>query len=182
MIIIVEGVDRVGKTSLCEQIIEAANKNEGIELKRFRDDTRYYKYTHDDRKLNTEKANTLTNLIENKMVDNIIIDRFHLTEYIYGLADRAYINNAMVDIDDRLSKLDNVLLIYVQPQDIDWSSEQHGSCLRFHDSMMAGFYNYSKIKMKIKCEFNFFSQVTSKVVHLLKEEQIKKEEKENETK
>ena len=56
-IIIVEGVDRVGKTTLCEKL------EDELGYKRFRDDFRYYG-NYKQKSINTEKINTLMNLIE----------------------------------------------------------------------------------------------------------------------
>ena len=61
MIIVVEGIDRVGKTTLCD-MIEERYRNV-LDFMRFRDDTRYA-HSHGDRLVNTEKINTLQNLME----------------------------------------------------------------------------------------------------------------------
>ena len=70
-IIIVEGIDRVGKTTLCEKL------EDELGYKRFRDDFRYYG-NYKQKSINNEKINTLMNLIEGGFIDNIILDRFHL--------------------------------------------------------------------------------------------------------
>ena len=145
-IIIVEGVDRVGKTTLCEKL------EDELGYKRFRDDFRYYG-NYKQKSINTEKINTLMNLIEGGFIDNIILDRFHLTEYVYGDIERGYENKDMLDIDTRLSKLDNVLLVYISPTDVEKSSEQHGKDLRRHERGMQRFLNKSKLQ-KINISYN----------------------------
>lgn len=173
MIIIIEGIDRVGKTTLCEMIEEKYADSEGF--RRFKDDTRY---AHDylNRAVNTEKINTLQNLIEAGFVDNIILDRYHITEFVYGAIERSYKNDDMYDIDRRLAivggsdhvededEIDSammvdglfhteVVLIYVVPVDIKKSSEEHGYNLERHLKWFNGFYENSLIENKIKVDY-----------------------------
>lgn len=157
MVIIIEGIDRVGKTTLCDRIIE---KYKGqYDFKRFRDDTRYV-HSHNFKDVNTEKINTLQNLIEEGFVDNIVLDRYHMTEFVYGGCDRAYKNEYMFDIDRRLAKLPvrdrnpiNVILVYMQPVDIERSSAEHGKNLSRHLRWYEDFYNSSRIKNKVKVDY-----------------------------
>lgn len=174
MIIIVEGIDRVGKTTLCEMIEDKYCEN--INFKRFRDDTRYV-HNHMNKAVNTEKINTLQNLIEAGLVDNIILDRYHITEFVYGGIERTYKNDAMFDIDRRLAEvgtadiknedsdevdagmmtdgklLNDVVLIYVVPVDIKTSSLEHGHNLERHLKWYDDFYLESKIEHKIKVDY-----------------------------
>lgn len=156
MIIIIEGIDRVGKTTLCNKIIE---KYKDYHFRRFRDDNRYT-HTHNFMNVNTEKINTLQNLIEEGFVDNVILDRYHMTEFVYGGCDRAYKNDAMYDIDRRLSRLPirdrypiNVVLIYMVPVDIERSSAEHGKNLSRHLRWFEDFYNTSRIKNKVIVDY-----------------------------
>ena len=145
-IIIVEGVDRVGKTTLCKKLENATG------YKRFRDDFRYCS-NYLDVNVNTEKINTLMNLIENWFVNDIILDRFHITEYVYGVVDRGYANKDMIDIDERLSRLGNVLLVYVKPVDIEKSSKEHGKNLKEHEAMMQSFLRRTSLQ-NIQIDYN----------------------------
>lgn len=177
MIIIIEGIDRVGKTTLCEMIEE--KYVESVGFRRFRDDTRYV-HNHLNREVNTEKINTLQNLLEAGFIHNIILDRYHITEFVYGAIERSYKNIDMYDIDRRLAKLDSkdtseeeedgvdvidpgmsfdghiqndVVLIYVVPVDIKISSEKHGYNLERHLKWYNDFYNNTLIKNKIKVDY-----------------------------
>ena len=96
MVIIIEGIDRVGKTTLSEMIEE--RYRDFMDFIRFRDDTRYV-HNHLNKAVNTEKINTLQNLLEAGLVDNIILDRYHITEFVYGAIERSYKNEDMYDID-----------------------------------------------------------------------------------
>lgn len=179
MIIIVEGIDRVGKTTLCE-IIEERYKDI-LDIRRFKDNTRYA-HGHYNMMVNTEKNNTVVSLIEAGIIKNIILDRFHITEFVYGAIERAYKNVDMYDIDKRLADIDkpdtpideeedgkdvidpgmsfdghiqnDVLLIYVVPVDIKTSSELHGYNLERHLKWYNDFYDNTLIKNKIKVDYN----------------------------
>lgn len=172
MVIIVEGIDRVGKTTLCEMIEE--RYRDSIDFRRFRDDTRYI-HNHLNREVNTEKINTLQNLLEAGLIDNVILDRYHITEFVYGAIERSYKNVDMYDIDKRLAELDkkdtvdedeidpgmsfdghehnDVVLIYVVPVDIKMSSTEHGYNLERHLKWYNDFYDNTLIKNKIKVDY-----------------------------
>lgn len=174
MIIIVEGIDRVGKTTLCEMIEEYYA--DVMSIRRFKDDTRYvHNYLNEE--INTEKNNTIMNMIEQGVIENIILDRFHMTEFVYGLVERAYKNDNMYDIDRRLADIDkpdtsidseddidpgmsydghihnDVVLIYVVPVDIKKSSEENGYNLERHLKWYDIFYDNTLIKNKIKVDY-----------------------------
>lgn len=174
MIIIVEGIDRVGKTTLCEMIEEYYA--DVMNIRRFKDDTRYvHNYLNEE--VNTEKNNTIMNMIEQGVIENIILDRFHMTEFVYGLVERAYKNDNMYDIDRRLADIDkpdtsidseddidpgmsydghihnDVVLIYIVPVDIKKSSAKHGYNLERHLKWYNEFYDNTLIKNKIKVDY-----------------------------
>lgn len=154
MIILVEGIDRVGKTTLCKILSDRF----GFPISK--DDTRYYG-SHNNVDINTEKDNTFVNLIEQGCIDNVIFDRFHLTEYVYSYIERGVKNDAMIDIDNRLSKLD-VLLIFVLPVDIKWSSREHGSDLTKHQKLFEKMYEQSKLN-KYRCTFYSYDMCINEV-------------------
>lgn len=181
MIIIIEGIDRVGKTTLCEMIEE--RYAESVGFRRFRDDTRYA-HNYLKKEVNTEKINTLQNLLDEGFVRDVILDRYHITEFVYGVVERSYKNNCMYDIDRRLYELDkkdtpdegengedvidpgmsydghiqnDVVLIYVVPVDIDKSSEEHGYNLKRHLEWFNDFYDNTMIKNKIKVDYTTFN-------------------------
>lgn len=191
MVIIVEGIDRVGKTTLCEMIEE--KYRESIDFRRFRDDTRYV-HNHLNREVNTEKINTFQNLLEAGFIDNIILDRYHITEFVYGAIERSYKNVDMYDIDKRLSivggpdykvtepdDLDNidsammvdglfhtdVVLIYVVPADIKRSSSEHGYNLERHLKWYNDFYKNTTIKKKIKVDYETLGEALEFIDEIL---------------
>lgn len=177
MIIIIEGIDRVGKTTLCEMIEN--RYRDIVDFRRFRDDTRY-SHNYLNREVNTEKINTLQNLLETGFIENIILDRYHITEFVYGGIERSYKNEDMFDIDRRLAELDkkdtldeeeqevdpgmmftgevhnDVVLIYVVPVDIKTASESHGHNLERHLEWYNDFYRRTLISRKVEVDYNTF--------------------------
>lgn len=163
MVIIIEGIDRVGKTTLCDMIIEAISDYGFV---RFRDDTRYA-HSFKNMDINTEKINTLQNLMEQGLVDNVILDRYHLTEWVYGGVDRQYKNDEMWDIDKRMQENVPCILIYVVPTDINASSQEHGKNLSRHNVWYNDAFDTTAIENKIKVDYNTLGAAVDYVKEVL---------------
>lgn len=146
-IIIVEGIDRVGKTTLVNKIVEEYGykifKAELPELINGYDEI-----------IKMKAILSILKLLEN---DKIIFDRFHFTEYVYGALERDYLNLDVISIDQELAKL-NSLFIYMKPTDINKSSEEHGSDLTKHDVLFDALYLMSDIE-KMKCNYNSMDKI-----------------------
>lgn len=144
-VVIVEGIDRVGKTTLALLLEKEHN------AKIFKDATLSGVL---ERETVNEKIHTTLNMLTLwPKNDIIIIDRFHLSEIVYGVVDRGYLNEYMLEIDERLSKID-AKLILTNPTDVEWSSKQHGSDLSQHDRLFRSCFRSSKIKQKYECDYN----------------------------
>lgn len=163
MVIIIEGIDRVGKTTLCDMIIDALPD---MNFVRFRDDTRYA-HSFQSMDINTEKINTLQNLMEQDLVDNVILDRYHLTEWVYGGVDRQYENDEMWDVDKRIQENVPCILIYVIPTDVRLSSHEHGKNLFRHNAWFNDAYSQTAIKNKIKVDYNTLNDAVEYVKEVL---------------
>ena len=115
MIIIVEGIDRVGKTTLCNKLSQKTN----IPI------YKHKKSNYSEMK-NDIETDVMIQLIDlYKLLNgNIIFDRFHWSDFVYGALERNYsIANAYNNINIIESKLkDNAIIIYVKPTDINKSS------------------------------------------------------------
>ena len=160
MIIIVEGIDRVGKTTLVNRIAERFN------YKIFKD-TPIHDHSYKNSDIMSEKLNQLVLLIEGKFITDAILDRGYWTEYVYGQINRHYINNDILDFDRRLGKLDNVIQIYVQPEDIKWSSEMHGSDLSEHNKLMDKVMFTTNVRT-IKTSFTKFDETMKLLEDIVK--------------
>lgn len=150
MVIIIEGIDRVGKTTLANMISKKYHipifKQERIEkgtLTALGKVGNYYE--------NYIRAKSLVEFWNSdSFTQDIIIDRFHWTEAVYSWVDRDTTTPAhlMLYADDSVQKLmskkrDKYLIIYVKPTDIEWSSQQHGKDLHRHNDMFDTIRNYS---------------------------------------
>ena len=166
MIIIVEGIDRVGKTTLVNLIHDKYNmpvlKQERIGGNIANsNDTMHINYGR------------IIGLIDfwnwQYFTDNIIIDRFHWTDAVYSLIDRhngtSVANNKF--IEEFMNKcIDKYLIIYVKPTDIKWSSEQHGSDLSRHAAMFDYLYEQCVLH-KCCCTHESYDKVLIEVERML---------------
>lgn len=166
MIIIIEGIDRVGKTTLANMLSERFNipiykqeriggNNQQLNIP-FGGRTNGKTLIRNNLLLNYCRAKTLVDFWNwNGYNDNIIMDRFHWTEAVYGLVDRGSVEpmNLMKELEkDMLSEKDKYLIIQVMPTDIKWSSKQHGSDLTEHQKLFDELYSESKLN-KYRCSY-----------------------------
>lgn len=165
MFVIVEGIDRVGKTTLC-------NKLEGLGFITLKDafgkiiagsEREARICVNDDEQFpmySIGKLDTAVQYIKNLHDKgyNIVADRLHLTELVYGSLDRAYVPRW-----EKLNKLDrmieemfgpDVMLVLVCPTDIKEASERAGCNLEAHHVMFVDEFAESKIKRGLTTNFN----------------------------
>lgn len=114
MLLIFEGSNRVGKTSMINKIKErrdSQNKITVIINDRIDNDLigeNYKVVSREIGKLTISLAKTLHKANPDILV---ILDRFHLSEIVYGTICRKYFNSAMIQLDAELSTLPYVKLI-----------------------------------------------------------------------
>ena len=147
MIVIVEGIDRVGKTTLCNMLVD-----EGF--KYFKDV--YFDGVPITRKIASEKLRTTLEFLKLFKDENIVVDRLHITEFAYGALERNYTSSEVEFIDKELALLDAVLILVnpINAEDLDRASRVHGKDLTIHNSIFNTFYKVSSIKRKHICDFN----------------------------
>lgn len=145
MIIIVEGIDRVGKTTLCNALSTELN----IPIfKKDRTECPLSIYSKDDVLVNFGNACGLIDAWRMSN-ENIIVDRFYWTEYVYTKLERypAMPMTLTQFIEDHMfMHNDKFITAYVRPTDIKWSSSQHGSDLSEHLSLFDKVYSCSKLR------------------------------------
>lgn len=155
--IIVEGIDRVGKTTLVNLLKEKT----GLPVL---NDSYLYETSdmRKDKRVNTEKIKTIVNVARD-VSDKFIVDRLHWSEMIYGYFDRGYDNVVSVlELEEELIKL-GAKIILVVPTDIKESSKQHGSDLSQHANMFEAIFDDSKMD-KFKCNYNTLSDAVRWVI------------------
>lgn len=152
MIVIVEGIDRVGKTTFCEKAASLLNAPV------FKQTTFHDDGSHPGPTAMVEQVHALTKLLL-CINSNIVVDRFHLTEAVYGKIDRGYdCLQEMKAIDSMLSRRKDIVLAYVEPTDVEESSRQHGDDLSPHASMFAQMFTDSQIQNKVSCNYKTICQ------------------------
>lgn len=172
--IIIEGIDRVGKTTLANKI------SEELGIKILNDPYMQYSYlsfneeliasekvkeSHNDIEINIERMNAFLNYYEqfgNKQ-QQFIVDRFHVSELVYGWCDRGYLAlEPFEKIDRRLMNLDTIIM-YVEPTNLQWSSKQHGKDLYAHHRMFEVIMETNVKCAVIKCNYNTLNEAVCKV-------------------
>lgn len=140
MVVIVEGIDRVGKTTLCNKLKDTFG---GVIAK----GVCYHTFDSNEE---THKAfgEVLVNVAamlniwpEDKL---LILDRFHLSHFTYGCLERGMVDFSSKLVDDMLAN-SKVLLILVRPTDIAFSSEKHGKDLSNHARLFELLINHTKL-------------------------------------
>ena len=168
MIIIIEGIDRVGKTTLANKLSSKLN------IPVFKKD-RLAGNDADDFDMVIANYGNAAGLVDmwnwNEFTQDIIVDRFHWTESVYGKCERH--NNSpkyMSLIEDRmLLKKEKYLMIFMVPTDIEWSSEQHGKDLSEHNEEFRKLF--VKTKLEVICgNYNTIDDIVAYVQDKLKKE------------
>lgn len=162
MIIIVEGIDRVGKTTLCNKL------SKELRMPIYKHDNKQFDYSRMDNDNETDKMLQLIDLY-GILDGDVIFDRFHMSDLVYGIMLRNYnIQLASKNyklIDDRLSGLwrQEAILILVKSTDIEKSSHEHGADLAEYDRLMQTAFDMSSIEMKYICDYNSIDSVVEKL-------------------
>lgn len=177
MIIVVEGIDRVGKTTLCNKLKDdLSNFNVFIfkdeRMKELEQLKNYQKLEPAMSSMNTI-INMYQQLRDNK-VENVtfILDRFHATEYVYGVLERNYFPGVAKDyfdaIEKKLEQLETLdgeeyLFVLVEPIDLDKSSQEHGKELRMHQTVFDALFNMIPENNKMKTDFNHLDETAKEI-------------------
>lgn len=150
MIVVVEGIDKVGKTTLAKKLEDAGF----IYLKdKFMVHREAVKSFPD---YSLGKCESFLKVAEDlhSKGKNVVIDRLHLTEIVYGAAERGYWDDNKAGcfaIDMLLANL-GAILCYIEPSNIKLSNELHGSPQEKKSELFEHVYRLSSMK-KIKCNY-----------------------------
>ena len=164
LIVVVEGLERTGKTTLCKEFEERG-------FVYFKDFNRINK--HICLGMESRLDTTLTflqNLSENGV--NVVVDRLHLSEYSYGKIFRKGYSANVDYIDNAISKLNSVL-IYCK--DSDFEEYKNRMLLKYTskqvDELSDKFeYYFDKSEIKNKFEYEFSKYDVSKYVNYIFEQ------------
>ncbi len=142
MLLIIEGVDRCGKSSLANFLAEY----QGFSIYKHKEDN--IKYTEMTNKGETHTMLAMLDVLALFPEKDIILDRFHLSDAVYGTMNRNYDEDEVIEnlklLDKRLREL-KAKIIYVEPTDDGWSSEQNdGIDCRPTRRLFESFFQYSR--------------------------------------
>lgn len=150
-IIIVEGIDKVGKSILCQTI------KDKLQCCTFSENRDNIDFSH----LKAGQVTKQQHLLLNKLCfdKTYLFDRFHISEAVYGFLRRNYDKETNLKLFDSIDKrLANMcaLLIYVKPTSLALSEKEHGSPLYKDLTLFDEFVALSRLP-KIICNYNSFS-------------------------
>lgn len=153
MIYIVEGIDRVGKSTLVDRFCKDMN------IKCFRgNDTDFFSLDNLDNINETDKCLKLIKMSGMFNLD-VVFDRLYWSDFVYGCAERHYDFTQACEL---FEKIENELIKYhamivlVKPTNLEWSSRKHGKDLTLHSKLYDLAYSMSKID-KIECDYTSLS-------------------------
>lgn len=149
MIVLVEGIDKVGKTTLANKLVNAGFvylKDEFVIPREMV--TNFPDYSIGKCESFVKVAQDLHN-----QGKNVVIDRLHLTELVYGEVERAGVvnKNGCFAIDMALASL-GAILCYVAPSNIELSNELHGSPQNKKAELFDYAYRLSSMR-KMRCVY-----------------------------
>lgn len=170
MLIIIEGIDRVGKTTLCNKVAKECcipiYRHVGV-----RDFSKIKNSEETDKFKQIVNICTITNA-------NIILDRFHLSDYVYGIIERGYDKKeALHNKQEVESYMHNikakVILVLVSPNNLKRSSQEHGKSLVEHNKLFVKAFEESKIIKKINCTYDSLDLAANAIKEELEKENDK---------
>lgn len=165
MIILIEGIDRVGKTTLANKLSQSIGYPI-LKLNR----TILGNKTKIDNEIETYGEILGEIKVMNFLKPNLIIDRFHWTEAVYSYVNRkSSFSLCMCDsIEAEMAKGD-FFIVYVRPTNIEWSSNQHGAKLVEHNAIFDKLFLESKIR-KIECCFDTIDEAIKLIKEAIRNE------------
>ncbi|WP_291632232.1 hypothetical protein [Clostridium sp.] len=159
MIIIVEGIDRVGKTTLCNKL------QKELQLQIFKHKNKDFDYKKMDNENETDKMLQLLQLNSYCKETAIIFDRFCWSDIVYGTLERNYdMAEAMRNLDKIEIELvkQNALIILMESEDLIRSSLEHGANLKQYDILFEKIYKISRVK-RVKCSYTKINEIANAI-------------------
>lgn len=164
LIVVVEGLERTGKTTLCKEF----EKRGFVYFKDF-NRINYHDITSLEGRLDTTLT-FLQNLSENGV--NVVVDRLHISEYSYGNILRKLGAKNIDYIDNAISKLNSALILCKTDNDEEYKNRM---LLKYTDKQIWELsnrfeYYFNKSEIKNKFEYNFVQYDVSKYVNYIFEQ------------
>lgn len=162
MIVVVEGIDRVGKTTLVNKLVKAGFIN-------LKDEFIISEFVEKFDDYSIGKCESFVQAAKNleEQGYNVVIDRLHLTEYVYGtIRNRGVNEQAVWAMDMILTNLD-AILCYVRPSNIEISNNEAGLNQEKYDEMFEFATKLSSIR-RVVTDYNNLYEAFDKIMFFTK--------------
>lgn len=162
MIVVVEGIDRVGKTTLVNKLVKAGFIN-------LKDEFIISEFVEKFDDYSIGKCESFVQAAKNleEQGHNVVIDRLHLTEYVYGtIRNRGVNEQAVWAMDMILTNLD-AILCYVRPSNIEISNNEAGLNQEKYDEMFEFATKLSSIR-RVVTDYNNLYEAFDKIMFFTK--------------
>lgn len=161
MIVIVEGVDKVGKTTLVNQLVSNG-------FVRMKDAFVLHGDVDSFADYSVGKIDSFIVMAQKLQEEgkNVVIDRLHLTELVYGECEnglRAPNISACFELDMVLANM-GAILCYVKASNLALSNELHGNDQTKHDMLFDYYYRMSSMR-KIICTYETIDEVAVRLLN-----------------
>lgn len=167
MVVIVEGIDRVGKTTLVDRL-KSEFGFESIKQNRIGGNSPCGEVNS---LMNVGRSIGTADILCSDIVDkNVVFDRFHWTDAVYGKLERHdFVPYMYVPVIEAImkNKKEKFLIVKVDPTDISWSSKQHGKSLTDHQELFCKLYEECTLD-KITCTYETYQVVIDEISRRLR--------------
>lgn len=162
MIVVVEGIDRVGKTTLVNKLVKAGF----IKLK---DEFIINEFVEKFDDYSIGKCESFVQAAKNleEQGHNVVIDRLHLTEYVYGTIRNRGVNEQAVWAMDMILTNLNAILCYVRPSNIEISNNEAGLNQEKYDEMFEFATKLSSIR-SVVTDYNHLDEAFDTIMFFAK--------------
>ena len=162
MIVVVEGIDRVGKTTLVNKLVKAGfiNLKDEFIINEFVE--KFDDYSIGKCESFVQAAKKLE-----EQGHNVVIDRLHLTEYVYGTIRNRGVNEQAVWAMDMILTNLNALLCYVRPSNIEISNNEAGLNQEKYDEMFEFATKLSSIR-RVVTDYNHLDEAFDTIMFFTK--------------
>lgn len=162
MIVIVEGIDRVGKTTLVNKLVQGGfiNLKDEFILANHNLIDSFEDYSVGKCESFYVLAKSLSDSGK-----NVVIDRLYLTELVYGECDRCgNVNDVACFGLDMLFEKERAILCWVKASDLDLSNKLAGVDQTKKEDMFKLYFDLSSISNKMICDYTSIDSTANAIL------------------
>ena len=187
MIVIVEGIDRVGKTTLVNKLVQGGFINLKDEF--ILGDHNLLIDSFEDYSVGKCESFYVLAKSLSDSGKNVVIDRLYLTELVYGACDRLGSNQVACFGLDTLFENEGAILCWVKANDLELSNKLAGVDQTKKEDMFKFYFDLSSNTNKIICDYTTIDATANEILSraskydfyfaspFFNEEQVEREER-----